>query len=83
LFRLQQLNFDVGIYTISWSWSPIVGLNFTDFSNLKLWWPQYDGVLDNHNFHSFGGWTAPAIKQFSGDYHEDHCGLYIDQNYKN
>lgn len=51
----------VGIYTLSTYWNEIVGLDFTTFSSLPLWWPQYDGVQNITDFKPFSGWNLPVF----------------------
>jgi len=80
--KAKSLGMNVGIYTSSPSWTPIVGANYHAQSSLPLWWPRYDGHQNFQNFASFGGWTSAQIHQFSGDFHGP-CGVSMDQNFRN
>uniref|UniRef100_A0A914DF55 Lysozyme n=1 Tax=Acrobeloides nanus TaxID=290746 RepID=A0A914DF55_9BILA len=79
--QAQAMGAKVGIYTLSTYWNEIVGLDFTTFSSLPLWWPQYDGVQNITDFKPFSGWNLPAIHQFSGGVQEDGCSITIDQDW--
>lgn len=57
-----------GIYSGRWFWfDPRYMANTTVFSKRQLWDANYDG--DPHvltGFNPYGGWVAPALKQFRG-----------------
>ena len=58
------------IYTGGWFWAGKFG-NPHNFSHLPLWTSYYDGNPDLlHNWKPYGGWTAPAAKQYEG--HQPH-----------
>ena len=44
------------IYTNYRNWKSIVGLDYTKFSTLSLWYAHYDGKADFKDFIPFGGW---------------------------
>jgi len=72
--------FNVGIYSSEGSWASTVG-DCTSVSNYPLWYAHYDGEanFDDSWAYEFGGWTSPAMKQFSGD--ATVCGDDIDQDW--
>jgi hypothetical protein len=45
-------------------------MNGTDecpsFSDLPLWYPHYNGILNFNDFKYFGGWSKPTMKQYIG-----------------
>ena len=45
----------------------------------RLRYPHYDEDPSFDDFESFGGWTTPSMKQYSGD--QDACGMGVDYNY--
>eukprot|EP01121_Diplochlamys_sp_Union-15-3_P003592 TRINITY_DN13531_c0_g1_i3.p1 TRINITY_DN13531_c0_g1~~TRINITY_DN13531_c0_g1_i3.p1 ORF type:complete len:224 (+),score=25.90 TRINITY_DN13531_c0_g1_i3:38-709(+) len=71
----------VGIYSTPWEWRTLglTGLGVTEFKNLPLWYANPDGTENFNDFSSFGGWTVPAIKQYSwtGAY----CGVSYDADW--
>jgi len=78
--QAQSMSVNVGIYTNPSMWSTIVGDGFTEFSNIPLWWANWNGQQNFNGFTPFGGWTAPAIRQYSGDV-SGPCGVSMDQNW--
>ena len=55
----------VGIYTSSKYWGEVCG-NATGLQSYPLWYSDYDGAKNFDDFTPFGGWTSPAMKQYSG-----------------
>ena len=70
-----------GIYSSRNSWDAIVGSSWTyaKDAGLPIWYAHYDGLPAFSDFSSFGGWTAPAIKQYLGD--KSSCGAGVDYNW--
>ena len=57
------------IYTGGWFWYGKFG-DPHDFSHLPLWTSRYDGYADlTVNWKPYGGWEAPAAKQYEGTNH--------------
>jgi uncharacterized protein YraI len=58
----------VGIYTGKWWWNARIGTSHP-FTTLPLWYANYDGVasLGTWPYQYFGGWSAPAGKQYAGN----------------
>ncbi|GAM21124.1 hypothetical protein SAMD00019534_042990, partial [Acytostelium subglobosum LB1] len=74
----QQAGVNVGVYTSSSQWEPIMG-DWSGGASFPLWYAHYDGSPSFDDFSPFGGWSTPAIKQYNGDVTV--CGLGVDQNY--
>lgn len=56
-----------GIYTGGWWWPPYTG-NSVEFRNDPLWHAAYQSTEPNFdNFVPYGGWTRPAIWQYSSN----------------
>ena len=51
------------------------------FTDLPIWYAHYDGIQNFNDWetNSFGGWKAPALKQFSGS--ATICGLDVDLSF--
>ncbi|GMS81586.1 hypothetical protein PENTCL1PPCAC_3761 [Pristionchus entomophagus] len=76
----DELGVAAGIYTYPPFWAQIVG-DWIGGSHLPLWWLYWDHLENMDAFVPFGGWTAPTIKQISGDV-AGTCGVSnIDKNY--
>ncbi|KAI9020226.1 glycoside hydrolase superfamily [Phycomyces nitens] len=69
-----------GIYSSYYQWQTITGsASYVLDSSLPLWYPHYDDSLSFGDFSSFGGWTTPTLKQYSGD--QTFCSAGFDKNY--
>uniref|UniRef100_A0AC35TUY5 Glycosyl hydrolase family 25 n=1 Tax=Rhabditophanes sp. KR3021 TaxID=114890 RepID=A0AC35TUY5_9BILA len=81
----EAMGVKMGVYTNYNNWMAITGINWAGVSHLPLWYAAYDGQANFNDFRSFGGWSKPSIKQYSGklrDYRTSSCGgLDIDQNW--
>jgi len=77
----QAKGVKVAIYASDHMWTTIFGApeNCNQFSNLQLWYPDYDGQKSFADFQSFGGWKSPTIKQYSGT--GSACGASVDLNW--
>ncbi len=62
-----------GIYTAAWFWNGSMG-GTTRFAGEPLWYALYDGrtSLSSWSSDHFGGWTAPAGKQWASN---GMCGI--------
>lgn len=66
-----------GIYSSYYQWESIFGsTSYAYGSNLPLWYAHYDNSKVWTDFVSFGGWTTPAVKQYTGD--ATVCGMGVD-----
>lgn len=70
-----------GIYASSYMWTQIMGsaTACTNYASEPLWYAHYDHIQSFSDFKSFGGWTKPNIKQYSGT--TSVCGASVDLNY--
>ena len=68
-----------GIYSSYYNWESIVGVSWDGVKNLPLWYCHYDNDPSFRDFKPFGGWSKPAIKQYSGD--KTVCGAGVDLNF--
>lgn len=68
-----------GVYTSPWEWRGVAGDSCTSGSTLPLWYAHYDNETTFQDFSKIGGWTKPAIKQYSGSGHV--CGREVDLDF--
>jgi hypothetical protein len=68
-----------GIYTGAWWWNGVLG-GTRRFGDRALWYAVYDGdrTLDTWPRQRFGGWIAPAGKQWRGSHRL--CNVTVDAN---
>ena len=78
----QSLGADVGIYASAYMWKTIFGSlgACSEFSTLDLWYAHWDNQKSFVDFKTFGGWTSPKIKQYSGTV--SLCGASVDLNWQ-
>lgn len=76
---LKGRGINVGTYASEYEWSITVGSGCTAGDATPLWYAHYDGVPSFSDFTPFGGWTTPAIKQYSGT--GSLCSFSIDSNW--
>lgn len=62
-----------------YEWSSVMGASCTAGSDLPLWYAHYDGEASFSDYSRIGGWTSPAIKQYSGT--ATLCGQEVDLDY--
>jgi len=67
-----------GIYTNKHQWDTLMG-SWNAWSSLRLWWCYWDNSASWSSWSSFGGWTKPAIKQYTGT--SSVCGMGVDHDY--
>ncbi|KAF8356185.1 hypothetical protein PRIPAC_97808 [Pristionchus pacificus] len=66
--QCKSMGVTVGIYTNNNNnWQNVVGIDWAGVSSYPIWWANYNGVANFNNFKPFGGWSKPAIHQYSGD----------------
>eukprot|EP01089_Gocevia_fonbrunei_P018135 TRINITY_DN6067_c0_g2_i1.p1 TRINITY_DN6067_c0_g2~~TRINITY_DN6067_c0_g2_i1.p1 ORF type:complete len:240 (-),score=52.82 TRINITY_DN6067_c0_g2_i1:81-800(-) len=77
----QNLGVKVGVYSSNYEWAQTVG-GATGLSNLPLWYADWDNVQSFTDWPgtAFGGWNAPAIKQYY-DHGNGNCGIDTDLNW--
>jgi hypothetical protein len=63
---LKARGVNVGTYASEYEWSITVGSSCTSASSTPLWYAHYDNDPSFSDFAPFGGWTTPAVKQYSG-----------------
>ncbi|KAJ1353592.1 hypothetical protein KIN20_010247, partial [Parelaphostrongylus tenuis] len=80
---IQEYGLRVGIYTNYYDWSQIT--NGAVLGNTMLWyWNVYGSGVPGESqptfkdFHSFAGWSAPAVKQFAQV--EYVCGVSVNRD---
>ena len=76
------MNLTVGVYTSQSQWTATMGSSFSAGKNYPLWYPHYQipPQLNFDDFVSFGGWSKPYMKQYSGD-DSDSCSDGYDANW--
>ena len=76
----QRRGISLGVYTSASQWNPITG-GSTILGNLPLWYPHYESPPNPSysDWKPFGGWSSPAIKQYSNT--ETLCGCGVDRNF--
>jgi len=63
--QAASMGVNVGIYSSDYEWNATVG-GSTGLQNYPLWYADWDGQENfNDQGYLFGGWSAPAIKQFA------------------
>lgn len=72
----RSLNLVCGVYSSSSQWSAIFGSGFSYGSEYPLWYAHYDNTPSFDDFHEFGSWSKPTIKQFSDK--GSKCGVSYD-----
>jgi GH25 family lysozyme M1 (1,4-beta-N-acetylmuramidase) len=73
----------VGIYASAYMWETIMGSRSAcpNYNRIPVWYAHYDGSASFSDWPtvSFGGWSKPSIKQFSGD--KVLCSTGVDFNF--
>ncbi|EPB77547.1 hypothetical protein ANCCEY_03389 [Ancylostoma ceylanicum] len=80
---IQQYGLSIGIYTNVYDWNQITG--GASINNAMLWYwnvygagPTNESPANFNDFRSFGGWTAPSVKQFGQV--ESVCGVTVNRD---
>lgn len=76
-----SLGINLGIYSSEYEWGATVGY-FDNVNSFPLWYAHYDDnpSFSDTSYYQFGGWTSPAIKQFT-DQSPYGCSTSADQNW--
>lgn len=69
----------IGIYSSKYMWESLFGTGFTAGGNYPLWYAHYDNKPSFSDFVPFGGFSKPAVKQFSDQ--GGLCGVGYDRNF--
>jgi len=77
----KSVGLKLGVYSGMGSWGGVFGSSSYDAGSLKsypLWYSHYDGKASFSDWSGvrFGGWSSPAIKQYSGT--TAFCGTSVD-----
>jgi len=80
----QQHGLTVGIYSSADDWANVVGSQGSSsgvLTPLPLWYAHYDNTpnFGDYAVAGFGGWPAPALKQYAGD--DELCGISVNLNF--
>ncbi|KAK5983331.1 LYSozyme [Trichostrongylus colubriformis] len=83
LARATQFGVTVGIYTNSSEWKQITGGARINNAMLWYWNTKGNGVVNEspanfNDFHSFGSWSKPLVKQFAQV--ENICGIAVNRD---
>jgi hypothetical protein len=72
---------NIGIYSSEYEWGATVGYS-EGFTSFPLWYAHYDDnpSFSDTSYYQFGGWTSPAIKQFT-DQQPSQCSTDADQDW--
>ena len=62
--EFNKVNIKPAIMTKPNDWTRILGKTFEELSALPLWWVHHDKDPEAKKFKPFGGWKAPAAKQY-------------------
>ena len=68
-----------GIYASAYMWGSIMGDGCTVGGSNPLWYAHYDGDAGFDDFSPFGGWSTPAMKQYTGT--SNLCGFGVDNDW--
>jgi GH25 family lysozyme M1 (1,4-beta-N-acetylmuramidase) len=69
----------LGVYASYYMWTSIMDDSCTVGSGLPIWYAGYTGSPSFSDWRDFGGWTKPAIHQYSGT--GSLCGRAVDLDY--
>ena len=68
----------LGIFTFQPTWDRVFGKEFTNYSNLPLWYIRWNSNPEVDDFIPFGGWKIPTAKQYDTDNTE--CDISTDSD---
>jgi hypothetical protein len=74
--ELKSDNTDAGIITNEFYFTKIVGADFSEFSDLMLFYIHADNEDNCSDYKPFGGWTEPVGKKY--DFENPLCQLNVD-----
>jgi len=69
-----------GVYVSKQSWEDILGSDYKEWGNLKLWYPDWDHKPGKGNWKPYGGFSGPFMHQYWGD-QKELCKMNVDLNY--
>jgi len=69
-----------GLYVSHRSWVNILGADYKEWGNLKVWYANWDHKPGFGNWQPYGAFTTPTIHQYWGNYKEK-CKMNVDLNY--
>jgi len=68
-----------GLYVSHHSWKNILGLDYKEWGNLKVWYAYWDKEPGMGHWEPYGSFTKPTMHQYSGDYKE--CDMKFDRDW--
>jgi len=69
-----------GLYVSHHSWKQILGLDYTGWGNVSVWYANWDHKAGMGNWEPYGGFTEPTMHQYSGTQH--YCDMHVDLDYR-
>ena len=68
----------IGVYASEHGWLDLMCGMYTPFASLvNLWYPHYDNNYAFSDYHGYGGWHRPHMKQYVGSY-SGACNASVD-----
>jgi len=69
----------LGVYSSAPNWNAIFGEKYTAAKTDLLWYANNNGEQNFNDFTPFGGWTKPAVKQYTNS--TSVCGVHAGLNF--
>jgi len=69
-----------GCYVSKRSWNGILGEDYKEWGNLKVWYALWDHQPGPGNWQPYGNFTKPTMHQYWGDY-KGMCSMDVDLDY--